>query len=53
MPVPKPNRRRNQSLTEAISGTMQMDWVSARSRLKARRKCQGCRTSPNRNILPP
>ena len=53
IPVARPSRRRNQPLTAAISGTMQMDWVSDSSRLKVRRKCQGCRTSPSRTILPP
>ena len=52
-PVASPNRRRNQPLTEAISGTRQMDWVRDSSRLKVRRKCQGCRTRPNKPILPP
>ena len=44
IPVARPNRRRNQPLTAAMRGTMQMDWVSDSSTLKVRRKCQGCRT---------
>ena len=53
IPVAGPQAAPEQPLTAAIRGTRQMDWVSERSRLKARGKCQGCQTSPNRPMLPP
>src|SRR5215813_11982143 len=53
MPVARPKRRRNQPLTAAMRGTMQMDWVSDSSTLKVRRKCQGCRTGSAIHVMLP
>ena len=49
----RPNRRRNQPLTAAMRAPYRWIGSATAAGWVWRRKCQGCRTSPNRSILLP
>ena len=51
IPIPRPRRRRNQPLTEAIRGTMPSDWVRESSTPKNRKKCQSSVIRLRSNML--
>ena len=53
IPVPNPKRRRNQPLTDAIKGTMAMDWVSDSKNPKTMKNCHNSRTNPSNTMLTP
>ena len=50
-PTPSPRRRRNQRLTAAISGTIEMDWVIDIMTPKVMKKCHGWLMIPNSSML--
>ena len=51
MPMPSPRRRRNQPLTEAISGTIPSDCVSDSSTPKNRKNCHTSEMRLSSSIL--